>query len=68
MLDALDIRTGLNDGDLVADAVVILRIVTTEGRSDVRTTWSAGMDWVTRRGLIEVARDADRIPPQEETE
>lgn len=59
LLDARGITASLDDGDLVADALVILRVVREDGTSYVREAWTTGMDFVARRGLIETARDIE---------
>ena len=46
------------------DAVVIFRGVDKDGRTALRAGWPEGMDWITRRGMIEVARDQEVTSPE----
>lgn len=50
--------------DLVTEGMVILKVMHGDGTSGVRVAWSAGLDWVSRRGLTEIARDAEVAPGQ----
>ena len=61
ILDARNVRVTIGEGELISDAVVILRIVNSDGDTNVRVAWSDGMDWISRRGLLEVARDVERV-------
>lgn len=65
ILDARGVAVTLPDGHLVGDAVVLMRVLSDDGSTYVKQAWTEGMDWISRRGLIEVARDAERIPPDE---
>lgn len=67
-IDALGVRHTPADGELIDAAFVILHVVGPDGRTAVRTAWSEGVSWVTRRGLIEVARDSERIAPIDDEE
>jgi len=64
-LDALGVSQALDDGDLIEGAVVITKVLLANGDVRVALAWSDGMDFITRRGLQEIALDSDRIPPQE---
>lgn len=55
----LGIESGLADGDLVEAAVVLVKVVDPEGKVRLRIAWSDGLSWIERRGMIEIARDAD---------
>lgn len=59
-LDALDVRDHLSDGALVEGAFVVMKVINEDGTTGIATAWSAGMDFVTRRGLLEYARDSER--------
>ena len=65
-LDALGVGARLTGEELVDGAVVVMRVVEADGRTRVSSAWSEGMDFIVRRGLLEIALDADRIPPQDE--
>jgi hypothetical protein len=64
-LDTIGVKATLHEGDLVSSALVIMHVIEDDGTSRISTAWSDGLDWVTRRGMIEVARDFDRIAPEE---
>lgn len=62
IIDARGVRATMQPDDLVADVVVIMRVITPSGPA-VREVWSDGMDWISRHGLIEVARDQEVTGP-----
>lgn len=49
----------LAPGELVAGAVVLLRVVDDEGNTYMRTTWSTGMTWLDRLGLVHAAHEVE---------
>ena len=66
-LDSLGVRATIPGGALISGAVVLLDVVGDDG-THVSIAWSEGMSWVTRRGLIEVARDMERHDPVSDDE
>jgi hypothetical protein len=62
-LDSGGLRITLRDGELFDGAVISYRILDADGDRRVGVAWTDGMDWITRRALIEIARDAERIEP-----
>ena len=47
---------GLDDGDIVTDAVVVAKVVgPSDGEAKVCVFTSGGLDWITQVGLLEVA-------------
>jgi hypothetical protein len=60
ILDAQGLRSSIRDGELIDGAVVILRIVEADGTRRVGVSWTDGLDWIVRRGLIETALDCER--------
>lgn len=62
IIDARGVLATIHPEDMVVDVVVIMRVMTPDG-SVVREVWSDGMDWISRRGLIEVARDQELTGP-----
>lgn len=62
-IDALGVRATLREGELVDGAVILMRVIESDGDVRVQTAWSDGLDWVTKRGMIEAARDSERISP-----
>lgn len=65
ILDSRGVTVDLPPGHLVGDVVVLIRVLGDDGGTYVKQVWTAGMDWVSRRGLIEVARDTERIEPRD---
>lgn len=60
-LDALGVTTSIGDEEFIDSAVVVSRIVGADGRSRVNVAWTDGQDFVTRRGLLEIARDGEVV-------
>lgn len=64
-IDALGVRsTPLPEGHMVSDAIVLMRVISDTGETYISQVWSEGMDWISRRGLLEAALDTERIPPR----
>lgn len=61
IIDGLGVDASFSEGDMPTDAVVLLKVVTADGRVVHRTLWSDGMSWIERRGMIDVARDVERV-------
>lgn len=53
------------DGELPAGAVVLLKVIDTDGDVVFRCAWSDGMSWLERRGMVETARDGEVVAPPE---
>ena len=64
-LDELEVRPTLLDGDLVVDAVVLLRVVDADGIERLQAAWSSGISWVTRLGMLHHAIHNETQPPGE---
>lgn len=60
ILDGLGVALELEDGDLVADAIVVLKIVTAEGRVQVGVANSETASWLDQLGLLTAAADITR--------
>lgn len=54
-LDALGIKATLDDGELVAGAIVLLKVIDTDGDSRLSMAYSDGLGWIERAGMIHVA-------------
>lgn len=59
-LDALGVTGELDDGDLVAGAVVLLKVIEDDGQVRMQVAWSDGMSWLERYGMLAVAIDGER--------
>lgn len=62
-LAGLDLTEDLPEGEMVADAVVVLRLVHQEtGRETFLISVSEGISYITELGLIVAAHDVLRSP------
>ncbi|MFE2710606.1 hypothetical protein ACFXKI_01095 [Streptomyces mirabilis] len=52
LLDTLGFTADLDDDDMPTDALVILKVVTPEGRVAITIGASESMDWITQKGLL----------------
>lgn len=59
LLDALGVTHDPDEGDLITDAVVVLKVIDTDGVVALRTTHSDGMSWIERIGMLRVAEHID---------
>lgn len=55
VLDGLGIMASLDPGDLVAGAVVLLKVVTADGTPRLSSLHSEGMGWIERAGMVHTA-------------
>jgi hypothetical protein len=55
LLTYLGIGFTLNPGDLIAGAVIVAKVIDTDGDVVVRTSWSDGLDIFQRVGLFRTA-------------
>ena len=60
LLDTLGVELEMDDGDLVSNAVVILKIIAEDGSIQLGIASSESLDWIAQLGLIEAARDVVR--------
>lgn len=65
LIDARGVRAAIADEEIVTDVVVLLRGVGEDSKTFIRAAWSEGMDWIMRRGIIEVARDQEVTFPSD---
>lgn len=66
-LDSIGVTARLDDDELIDGAIVILRVIEADGSIRHTQAWSNGLDWITRRGLVEIARDTARVSEGQET-
>jgi hypothetical protein len=59
-LAQLGLTLDLEEGDIVSDAVLIMKVHKPDGTVIVSGRSTDGTDWVTRRGLIAAAEDIER--------
>ena len=65
-LAALGIDIDLADGDMVLDAVVLLRVANGDRPTGLVLETTPGMDWMMQIGMVEAARDILRGPVPDE--
>lgn len=66
IIDGLGITFELNDGDLIASALVVAKVVNAEGKVTLLIADSEGMTWLDQLGLITAASDLIRAPRWEQ--
>ncbi|NYV73194.1 hypothetical protein [Streptomyces sp. UH6] len=54
-LDALGIEATLDEGELLAGAVVLLKVIDGDGDVRMSLAYSDGLSWIERTGMIHVA-------------
>lgn len=59
LLDSLGIEHHPDAGDLVASAIVLLKVIDTDGDVTIRTLSSDGLSWVERIGMLRVAEQVE---------
>ncbi|MEU5946300.1 hypothetical protein ABZ793_12150 [Micromonospora sp. NPDC047465] len=62
ILDGLGITLNLDDGDLVASAMVVAKVIREDGQATLLIEDSEGMTWLDQYGLIAAASDLIREP------
>lgn len=55
LLDTLGVTADLDDGDMVTDALVILKVVQPDGSIAISVGASDSRDWINQRGLLHSA-------------
>lgn len=60
VLDGLGLLTEhLTDDQLVESAVVLVKIVDCSGQPQMRCTWTPGLAWLERVGMLAIAHDQE---------
>lgn len=68
-IDALGVRRApLPEGHMISDAVVLMHVIDADGDTYISQVWSEGMDWISRRGLLEATLDTERVPSRQSTD
>lgn len=62
LLDSLDIHHHPEEGELISGAVVLLKVITADGRISMRMAWSDGMGWIERIGMFRTAEIQEHKP------
>jgi len=59
LLAGLDMTTELDEGELVASAIVLLKIIDADGDVYLRSLWSDGLAVFERVGILKTALEVD---------
>ncbi|MFF9123172.1 hypothetical protein ACF09J_07720 [Streptomyces sp. NPDC014889] len=54
-LDALGITGTLDDGELVAGAIVLMKVLQEDGSTRLSMSYSEGLGWIERAGMLRIA-------------
>ncbi|MEV7422859.1 hypothetical protein [Streptomyces sp. NPDC091212] len=54
-IDALGITATLADGELVSGAIVLLKVIETDGSTRLSSSYSDGLGWIERAGMLRIA-------------
>lgn len=54
-LDNLGVTHTPAEGEFITDALVLLKVVDSEGGVSLRFAWSDGMSWIERLGMLRAA-------------
>jgi hypothetical protein len=65
IIDGLGCSASLEEHDLIADAVVIMKVIEPDGSVRLSIAWSDGMSWIERLGMLRAAEHID-LPRQAE--
>jgi hypothetical protein len=59
LLDSLGITATVAEGELVAGALVLLKVIDAEGDVRLSMSHSEGLGWIERAGMLAVAQAAE---------
>lgn len=65
IIDGLGCDTTLEEGDLVAAAVVVMKVIEPNGNVRLSISWSDGLGWIERLGMLRAAERID-LPTEAE--
>jgi len=55
VIDSLGIEATVREGELVAAAIVLLKVIEDNGDTRLSLTYSDGLGWIERAGMLRVA-------------
>lgn len=61
ILDGLGLQVDLGEGDLIANAMVIAKVIRTDGSTAIAMSSDETMSWLDRLGLITAASELVRV-------
>lgn len=59
VIDALGVKATLNEGELAASAVVLLRVIEADGDERLSIAFSEGQSWIERLGVLRAAENIE---------
>lgn len=59
LIDALGIEATVGPGELVSGAIVLLKVVQEDGSTRLNLTYSDGLGWIERVGMLRVAEQIE---------
>lgn len=62
ILDGLGIEATVEDGELVDGAIVLLKIIDTDGDTRLNMACSDGLGWIERTGMLRIAELMESNP------
>lgn len=62
VLDSLGIEATVSEGELVAGAIVLLKVIDADGDTRLSVSHSDGLGWIERCGMLRVAEQIESDP------
>lgn len=62
VLDSLGVEATVSEGELVAGAIVLLKVIDTDGDTRLSVSHSDGLGWIERCGMLRVAEQIESDP------
>ncbi|MEU0659610.1 hypothetical protein [Streptomyces lavendulocolor] len=62
ILDSLGVQTSVVAGELVAGAIVLLKVIDEAGETRLSVSHSDGLGWIERCGMLRVAEQMESDP------
>ena len=59
LLDSLGVEVSLEEGDLAACAIVLLKVIDVDGSVRLQTCTSDGLSWIERLGMLRAAEHVE---------
>ena len=59
LVDSLGVEHRPEEGELVLGAVVLMKVMETDGTISMRSAWSPGLSWMERVGMHQAAAQTD---------
>ena len=59
LLDGLGIKVALGEGELVASAIVLVKVLQPDDMTRLALAYSEGLGWIERAGMLHVALAVD---------